>query len=147
MTDEELAKEFVKGEHYVCRWDMEQSDLEEIATEAFIAGLKAGSQLDMVWHDYDAGEDSYEDSHEGRWVKRETGRPKWHKVADGDLPSEKKEYWCKVFFYESEETFNAFLWFDPVTKNFKFLEEIEEHKESSFKVKTWCDILSFENRE
>ncbi len=23
-----------------------------------------------VWHDYDAGEDCYEDSHEGRWVKR-----------------------------------------------------------------------------
>ena len=24
-----------------------------------------------VWHDYDAGEDSYEDSHEGKWVKRD----------------------------------------------------------------------------
>lgn len=24
-----------------------------------------------VWHDYDAGEDCYEDSHEGRWVKRD----------------------------------------------------------------------------
>ena len=24
-----------------------------------------------VWHDYDAGEDCYEDTHEGRWVKRD----------------------------------------------------------------------------
>lgn len=24
-----------------------------------------------VWHDYDAGEDCYEDSHEGKWVKRD----------------------------------------------------------------------------
>lgn len=31
------------------------------------------------------------------------GRPKWHKVADGDLPKEQKEYWCKVFFYESKD--------------------------------------------
>ena len=23
-----------------------------------------------IWHDYDAGEDCYEDSHEGKWVKR-----------------------------------------------------------------------------
>lgn len=72
------------------------------------------------------------------------GRPKWHKITDGDLPQEQKEYWCKVFFYESEETFNAFLWFDTVAKNFKLLEEIEEHVESSFKVKEWCEISEFE---
>ena len=24
-----------------------------------------------VWHDYDAGEDCYEDTHEGKWVKRD----------------------------------------------------------------------------
>jgi len=58
MTDDEkMAEEFVGREHYVCRWDMEQTDLEEIAKEAFLAGLEAG-------------------------------RPKWHKVADGDLPKD-----------------------------------------------------------
>lgn len=55
MTDEEMAEKFVKEEKYVARWDMEQTDLDEIVKEAFLAGLKAG-------------------------------RPKWHKVADGDLP-------------------------------------------------------------
>ena len=26
----------------------------------------------------------------------EAGRPKWHKVADGDLPNENKRYLCKI---------------------------------------------------
>ena len=64
----------------------------------------------------------------------------WHFVKDGDLPKEKKEYWCKVFYYESEETFNAFLWFDPSTKEFKFLENIGEDEVSGFNVKEWCEI-------
>lgn len=64
----------------------------------------------------------------------------WHYVKDGDLPKEKKEYWCKVFYYESEETFNAFLWFDPNTKEFKFLDNIGEDEVSGFKVKEWCEI-------
>lgn len=67
-------------------------------------------------------------------------KPKWHKVADGDLPTEKKEYICKIFYYESEETFNGFLWFDPNTKEFKLLEDIEENVESTFQVKEWCEI-------
>lgn len=84
MTDEEkLAEEYVKSVIDVNAFDWKI--VREIAL-AYIAGLKAGSQLDKVWHDYDAGEDCYEDSHEGKWVKRETSEPKWHKVADGDLP-------------------------------------------------------------
>lgn len=66
-------------------------------------------------------------------------KPKWHKVADEDLPKEKKEYCCKVFYYKSEETFNAFLWFDPSTKEFK-LDNVEEDEGSGFKVKEWCEI-------
>lgn len=67
-------------------------------------------------------------------------KPKWHKVADEDLPKEQKEYWCKVFYYESEETFNAFLWFDPDTKKFTFQDAIGEDDESGFSVKEWCEI-------
>lgn len=67
-------------------------------------------------------------------------KPKWHKVADGDLPKEKKEYWCKVFYYESEKTFNAFLWYDPSMKDFRHLENIGEDVESIFKVKEWCEL-------
>lgn len=55
---------------------------------AYLAGAKEGSQLDMVWHDYDAGEDCYEDTHEGRWIKRENDKPKWHDLRKdpNDLP-------------------------------------------------------------
>lgn len=90
MTDEEkLAEEYVKSVIDVNAFDWKI--VREIAL-AFLAGLKAGSQLDKVWHDYDAGEDCYEDSHEGKWVKRETSEPKWHDVAGGDLPKENKLY-------------------------------------------------------
>jgi hypothetical protein len=94
MTDEEMADKY--GHSHIYYEVAKREDGTEYAKEvssvtikqAYLAGLKAGSQLDRVWHDYDAGEDCYEDSHEGKWVKREAGRPKWHKVADGDLPPE-----------------------------------------------------------
>ena len=41
--------------------------IEHTELEEKCAKLEQG----YVWHDYDAGEDSYEDSHEGRWVKRD----------------------------------------------------------------------------
>lgn len=68
MTDEEMAEEYlqgIEGDDCVIITDREERK------QAFLAGLKAGSKLDRVWHDYDAGEDCYEDSHEGRWVKRD----------------------------------------------------------------------------
>lgn len=84
MTEEEkLAEEYVKSVIDVDAFDWKI--VREIAL-AYIAGLKAGSQLDKVWQDYDPGEGCYEDTHEGKWVKREASAPKWHKVADGDLP-------------------------------------------------------------
>lgn len=41
MIDEELAKKFVEEEKYVARWDMEQTDLDEIVKEAHIAGQRS----------------------------------------------------------------------------------------------------------
>lgn len=71
MTEEEkLAEEYVNSVIDVDAFDWKIG--REIAL-AYIAGLKAGSQLDKVWQDYDAGEDCYEDSHEGKWVKRGKG--------------------------------------------------------------------------
>lgn len=88
MTDEEMAEKYCNEE---VPFDVTESGVklytEQDLKYAYLAALKAGSQLDKVWHDYDAGEDCHEDSHEGKWVKREDNKPKWHKVADGDLPS------------------------------------------------------------
>lgn len=47
MTDKELAKKYVKEEKYVARYDMEQTELDEIVEETYIAGIKAGRPQ---WH-------------------------------------------------------------------------------------------------
>lgn len=31
----------------------------------------AAADMGLKWHDYDAGEDAWEDEHKGRWVKRD----------------------------------------------------------------------------
>lgn len=41
MSDEELAKKFVEEEKYVARYDLEQTDLDEIVFEAHLAGQRS----------------------------------------------------------------------------------------------------------
>lgn len=89
MTLEEKAKEWVKDnccDLCVCRDECEIGCIHCGAIDGYLAGAKEGSQLDEVWHDYDAGEDCYEDSHEGRWIRRETSRPQWQYLKDGKFP-------------------------------------------------------------
>lgn len=86
MTDKELVEKMAEeyAEYNQGKYTNEFGNL----YHAHLAGLKAGSQLDIVWHDYDAGEDCYEDSHEGWWVKRKIEKPKWHDLRKdpNDLP-------------------------------------------------------------
>ena len=95
MTDKELIEKMAEeyAEYNQGKYTNEFGNL----YHAHLAGLKAGSQLDVVWHDYDAGEDCYEDSHEGRWVKREIGEPKWHDLRKDpkDLPDTDRNVWVK----------------------------------------------------
>lgn len=38
--------------------------------ESLIKEMKeAAANVGLEWHDYDAGEDTWEDSHKGKWVK------------------------------------------------------------------------------
>lgn len=67
--DEEMAEEYAKN---LKARDFIAKPKEIVAYFAFLDALKKGSQLDKVWHDYDAGEDCYEDSHEGKWVNRDS---------------------------------------------------------------------------
>jgi hypothetical protein len=102
--------------------------------KAFLAGLKAGSQLDRVWHDYDAGEDCYEDSHEGRWIKREDGRPKWHDMrkTPEDLPETLHPVYAKL---------------DSGTYVFAYCVNEIWHGNGECKVIAWCEIPRFEDGE
>ncbi len=41
--------------------------------EALIKEMKeAAADMGLKWHDYDAGEDAWEDTHKGKWVKSES---------------------------------------------------------------------------
>lgn len=100
---------------------------------AYLAALKAGSQLDKVWYDYDAGEDCYEDSHKGKWVKREDNKPKWHKVADGDLPKQYKNtcFSIDVLANNNKKVYYCFgsgKWF---------------HKNKEVKIIAWCELPKY----
>lgn len=139
MTDtdkelEEKATEWVRNQG----WSEENLPSDEYIQmcNAYIAGAKENQPTveEMLKQLLKGG---YVKS--GIYEKKEHAQ-QWHIVVDGDLPKEKKEYWCKVFHYESEETFNTFLWFDPSTKEFKFLENIGEDEVSGFNVKEWFEI-------
>lgn len=67
--DEEIAEEYAKN---LKAKDFIAKPKEIVAYFAFLDGLKKGSQLDKVWRDYNAGEDCYEDSHDGKWVNRDS---------------------------------------------------------------------------
>lgn len=137
MTDKKLEK---KAEESYAKRLKDSSYYETGEEGAYICGYIAGAKENQP-----TVEEMLKQLVKGGYVKsgiceKKEHAQQWHIVADGDLPKDKKEYWCKVFYYESEETFNAFLWFDPDTEEFKFLDNIGEDEVSGFKVKEWCEI-------
>jgi hypothetical protein len=53
-------------------WDVMKSTITDYEKEnAELKEQKEMLEKGYVWHDYDAGEDCYEDTHEGKWVKRD----------------------------------------------------------------------------
>lgn len=95
MTDEEIVVNCIRSQG----WSEENLPSDEFRQmfDVCLEGIKIGSKLDRVWHDYDAGEDCYEDSHEGRWVKREN-KQKWHDLRKDkkDLPDNNRCVWTNV---------------------------------------------------
>lgn len=95
MTVEEMVVDCIRSQG----WNEENLPSDEFGQmfDACLSGIKIGSQLDKVWHDYDAGEDCYEDSHEGRWVKREN-KQEWHDLRKdkNDLPDNIRYVWTNV---------------------------------------------------
>lgn len=97
MTDEEMARAYII-EIYDLRKDLElwriKRDNEwRMVFNAFLAGLKAGKEMadaDLATVAYMQGAERY--------------RPKWHKVADGDLPPVQKghRYSADIFTDEGD---------------------------------------------
>jgi len=73
------------------------------------------------------------------FIKREAfleglnaGRPKWHKVADGDLPEEEAEYF--VIFESDGTLYRGLESYYPDTKEWSTI----------CKIIAWCEIPKFE---
>ena len=78
MTDEEKAREWVRTNSGYSTKEFHGKK----AIEAFLAGLEAGQDMaeaDFATIVYMQGAERY--------------KPKWHKVADGDLPNNHRYVW------------------------------------------------------
>lgn len=64
----------------------------------------------------------------------EAGRPKWHKVADGDLPKENKRYLCKI---------KEFVGSGISYECFDYDTEYSSWKNACGDVIAWCEIQKY----
>ena len=81
MTDEEKAREWVRTNSGYSTKEFHGQK----AIEAFLAGLEAGrdmAETDLATVAYMQGAERF--------------KPKWHKVADGDLPDNYRYVWTNV---------------------------------------------------
>ena len=62
------------------------------------------------------------------------GRPKWHKVADGDLPKENKRYLCKI---------KEFVGGGISYECFDYDTEYSSWKNACGDVIVWCEIPKY----
>lgn len=62
------------------------------------------------------------------------GRPKWHKVADGDLPNENKRYLCKI---------KGFVGSGISYECFDYDTEYSSWKNACGDVIAWCEIQKY----
>lgn len=90
MTDEEKAKEWVRTNSGYSTKEFHGQK----AIEAFLAGLEAGKDMaetDLATVAYMQGAERF--------------KPKWHKVADGDLPNNYRYVWANVGagYYDSAD--------------------------------------------
>ena len=64
----------------------------------------------------------------------EAGRPKWHKVADGDFPNENKRYFCKI---------KEFVGSGISYECFDYDTEYSSWKNACGDVIAWCEIPKY----
>ena len=79
MTDEEMAEEYAYN-----KWT-DYPEKQEVAEQAYLAGLKAGKDMaeaDLATISYMQGAERY--------------KTKWHRISDGDLPKENKLYLVEI---------------------------------------------------
>ena len=130
MTDEEMADQYIQNDALFVN---NKVTIKSVKL-AFLAGLEAGKDMaeaDLATVAYMQGAERY--------------KPKWHKVADGDLP--KKEQLGKSFtvafaFNEMTHEYYSFDCAEYIDKG-KFC----THTNNDDKVIAWCEIPKFEEKK
>lgn len=69
------------------------------------------------------------------------GRPKWHKVADGDLPKDDENFTCML-----ENGYRLECYYDPITKRWydNFFHHDIEYGYYQSTVIAWCELPTFD---
>lgn len=57
------------------------------------------------WEHYEEGQSDYDALKQAVLYGLKAGRPKWHKVADGDLPKEEGSYLLYLYDEDTKSTF------------------------------------------
>lgn len=87
------------------------------------------------WEHYEEGQSDYAALKQAHLAGLEAGRPKWHKVADGDLPNENKRYLCKI---------KGFVGSGISYECFDYDTEYSSWKNACGDVIEWCEIPTFD---
>lgn len=123
LEDKEMAEEYVDT-----LLDKDDAELDKLLDE-YLGDLKlnkkqAGAILGII---KGVGIGSY-------LAGLEAGRPKWHKVADGDLPNENKRYFCKI---------KEFVGSGISYECFDYDTEYSSWKNACGDVIAWCEIPKY----
>ena len=110
MTDEETAEEYAKGLCKTCTVDTCRYNI--FQTCAIKESIKQAHLAGL-----------------------NASRPKWHKVADGDLPNENKRYLCKI---------KGFVGGGISYECFDYDIEYSSWKNACGDVIEWCEIPTFD---
>ena len=123
MTDEEKAEEWL-DERY-----LKDMGVRNPCKEAFLAGLKAGREI----------EKEYVKNNAFTSMKEQGLFPfaKWHKVADGDLPKENKLYLVKI-----KDNGLAIAYFNG--RHWETRYNLGDFGHCVETVIAWCEIPTFE---
>ena len=141
MTDEEKAINYTNNTHIRYNEILSHPEIVDEIRKAYLAGLEAGKDMaeaDFATIAYMQGAERY--------------KPKWHKVADGDLP--KPNIAVLICFQFEKWTTTYIAYYRPAIKKWQMYNLSEAQRQpidddyiDSEEVIAWCEIPTFTDKE